>query len=63
MNLIKQFAWLVLTLLRRGESAAMGVFLMGESGGVDLTEEEGEMGGRGEMDVLVQEEITSSLKL
>ncbi len=50
-------------MLRRGESAAIGVFLIGESGGVDLTEEEGEMGGRGEIDELVQEEITSSLEM
>ena len=44
------------TLDRRGESAEIGVFLIGESGGVDLTEdsvEDGEIGGSGEIETLM----------
>jgi len=42
-------------LVSRGESAEMGVFLTGESGGV------GEMGGIGEMELLVLADRISSL--
>ena len=40
----------------------MGVFLTGESGGVDLVEHGGDIGGNGDIEVLVHEDTTSSLK-
>ena len=46
----------LLTFARRGESAATGVFLKGESGG------EGEIGGMGDMEQLVLTDSTSSLE-